>query len=196
MIGRSSHVFVAAFVAVTTFAATADATDRYQVSNAEVVVVCPLTVGGSFEARTKGILGDVAASPDQRAVIGALRVNLQTLETGIGIRDRHMRNNYLEVQKGPEYAQATIENIRIEKLEGKTSFTGTLLLHGQRRNIAGTAELKSQRGGIRVQAQFPIRVSEFAIDEPTYLGVGVRDEIQVKVTMTVTPAPMQTASAR
>jgi polyisoprenoid-binding protein YceI len=186
------------FVAVSAaMVSPAHAGDMYRVSGAEVVVVCPLTVGGSFEARTKTVRGEVAASPDQAgAMTGALHVDLETLETGIGIRDRHMRNNYLEVQKGEGFAVATIEDIRIEKLEGKTTFKGTLKLHGQRKEVSGTAELKQQDGRVRVQAQFPIRVSEFAIPEPTYLGVGVKDEIVVKVSMTAAPVPTQTARAR
>jgi polyisoprenoid-binding protein YceI len=170
--------------------------DKYKVAGAEITVVCPLTVGGSFEAKTKNISGEIAPSPEQPGAIGgALRVDLQTLETGIAIRDRHMRENYLEVEKGPEFAVATFEQIRIDKLEGKTTFTGTLLLHGQRKEISGTADLQQRDGRIRVQAQFPIRVSEFQIPKPSYLGVGVRDEIQVKVTLTVAPTPNLVASA-
>jgi polyisoprenoid-binding protein YceI len=172
----------------------------YRVTTAEVVIVCPLTVGGSFEARTKDVKGEIAPAAERPgAVGGALHVNLQTLETGIGIRDRHMRDNYLEVQKGPEYAVATLENIRLERLDGKTSLKGTLLLHGERKEVSGMAELKQQDGRVRVQAQFPVKVSEFSIPKPTYLGVGVKDEIQVKVTMTVAPetaAVTQTASVR
>jgi hypothetical protein len=44
-----------------------------------------------------------------------------------------------------------------------------------------------------VQAEFPLSVSQFAIPQPTYLGVGVKDQIQVKVTMTAEPAPTQTS---
>jgi polyisoprenoid-binding protein YceI len=192
-IGRIG-MFVAATAAMVS---PAHAGEVYRVSGAEVVVVCPLTVGGSFEARTKTVRGEVTASPDQAgAMTGALHVDLETLETGIGIRDRHMRNNYLEVQKGDGFAVATIEDIRIEKLEGKTTFKGTLKLHGQRKEVSGTAELKQQDGRVRVQAQFPIRVSEFAIPEPTYLGVGVKDEVVVKVNMTAAPVPTQTARVR
>jgi polyisoprenoid-binding protein YceI len=173
------------------------AEDTYRVSGGEVIVVCPLTVGGSFEARTKNVSGEVAAAPSGAGTVqGVVKVDLQTLETGIGLRDRHMRENYLEVKKGPEFAVATIEGITIDKKEGKTSFNGTLLLHGQRKAITGTAELKQQDGRIRVQARFPLRVSEFAIPQPSYLGVGVRDEIQVKVTMTAEPAPTQTSGRR
>jgi len=156
--------------------------------------MCPLTVGGSFEAKTKNLSGDVTpASDEQGAVRGALKVELQTLETGIGIRDRHMRNNYLEVEKGPAFATAVIEDIRVEKMEGKTVFTGMLSLHGQKKKVTGAAELQQKDGKIRVQAQFPVKVSEFEIPAPTYLGVGVRDEIQIKVSLTATASTMTTA---
>jgi polyisoprenoid-binding protein YceI len=173
------------------------AADAYKVSGAEVVVVCPLTVGGSFEARTKSISGEVAASAaEPGSFTGAVRVDLQTLETGIAVRDRHMRDTYLEVEKGPEFAVATVDQIRVEKLDGKSTFKGTLLLHGQRQEVTGTADLQQRDGRIRVQAQFPIKVSAFQIPKPTYLGVGVRDEIQIKVVMTVEPTATSTVAAR
>ena len=36
--------------------------------------------------------------------------------------------------------------------------------------------------GFRVRAEFPIRVSDYQIPTPAYMGIGVRDEIRVKVT--------------
>jgi polyisoprenoid-binding protein YceI len=181
---KNNATLVFAIALMTAAAAPAGAADAYKVSSGEITVMCPLTVGGSFEAKTKNLSGDVTpASDEQGAVRGALKVELQTLETGIGIRDRHMKNNYLEVEKGPGFATATIEDIRVEKLEGKTVFTGMLSLHGQKRKVTGAAELQEKDGKIRVQAQFPVKVSEFEIPAPTYLGVGVRDEIQVKVSL-------------
>ena len=60
--------------------------------------------------------------------------------------------------------------------------------------MSGTADLQQRDGRIRVQAQFPIKVSAFQIPKPTYLGVGVRDEIQIKVMLTVEPAPSRVAA--
>ena len=189
------NAIVLGVIGVVCVAGPSRAADAYKVSGAEVVVVCPLTVGGSFEARTKSVSGEVAASAaDPGGVSGALRVDLQTLETGIAVRDRHMRENYLEVEKGPEFAVATFDQIRIEKLAGKSTFKGTLLLHGQRQEVTGVADLQQKDGRIRVQAQFPIRVSAFQIPKPTYLGVGVRDEIQIKVVLTAEPAPSKVAA--
>src|SRR3954452_4890007 len=193
MFRRSIQTMCVAAAATVATAGAAFAQDTYRVSGGEVTVVCPLTVGGSFEAKTKNVSGEVASAPAQSGTVGgAVKVDLQTLETGIGLRDRHMRENYLEIQKGPEYAVATIEEHTIEKKEGKTAFSGTLLLQGLRKPISGTAEVKEQDGSIRVQAQFPLSVSQFAIPKPTYLGVGVKDEIKEKETIPSDPAPTQT----
>ena len=185
---KTNGIFVFAMALITGAAATAGAADAYKVSGGEVTVMCPLTVGGSFEAKTKSLSGDVVTADEPGAVRGALKVELQTLETGIGIRDRHMRNNYLEVEKGPAFATALLEDIRIEKMEGKTVFSGMLSLHGKKKKVTGAAELQQKDGRIRVQAQFPVKVSEFEIPAPTYLGVGVRDEIQIKVSMMAVPS--------
>ena len=189
---KNNAIGVFAIALMIAAAAPAGAADAYKVSSGEVTVMCPLTVGGSFEAKTKNLSGDVTpASDEQGAVRGALKVELQTLETGIGIRDRHMKNNYLEVEKGPGFATATIEDIRVEKLEGKTVFTAMLSLHGQKKKVSGAAELQQKDGKIRVQAQFPVKVSEFEIPAPTYLGVGVKDEIQIKVSLMAVPSGAQ-----
>jgi polyisoprenoid-binding protein YceI len=197
MFHRSIQIACVALLSAAATAGVAVAQDAYRVSGGEVTVVCPLTVGGSFEAKTKNVTGQVGSAPDASgAVQGAINVDLQTLETGIGLRDRHMREKYLEVGKGPDFAVASIQGIKIDKKQGKASFNGTLLLHGERREIAGTAELKEQNGRVQVLAQFPLTVSQFAIPQPTYLGVGVRDEIQVKVSIVAEPAPTQTTGRR
>ena len=148
-------------------AGTASANEQYRVSRGEVVVVCPLTVGGGFEAKTQAVTGEVAVGREEAGAIkGALSVDLRTLKTGIGMRDRHMRDNYLEVTNGPDFETATIENIQIEKLEGKTTFNGTLVLHGERRPVTGSATLEKRDGGYTVQADFPVRVSESRFPSP------------------------------
>jgi polyisoprenoid-binding protein YceI len=161
---------------------------------AQVSVLCPLTIGGSFEAKTKALSGQVGMAPDtSQPLDGDLAVDLQTLETGIGLRDDHLRRKYLEVERGPGFAQAHLRNIRVEKLAGKTPFRAVLMLHGQTREVTGTADIKPEGDGYRLNASFPVRVSEFGIPEPTYLGVGVKDEVVVRVNMNAAPAPVATS---
>jgi len=182
-------------VLVWSWTSYAVAQDRLHVAGGDVTVVCPLTVGGSFEARTKALSGEVGPAPQQAGAIGgALLVKLDTLETGIGLRDHHLRDNYLEVGKGAGYDVATLENIQVDKADGKGAFHATLLLHGQKRQVTGTSTVHKRGDGMtHVDAEFPLKVSEFEIPKPTYLGVGVRDEIQVKVAFNATP--MSTTAA-
>lgn len=171
-------------------ASAAGAQETYRITDGRIAVVCSLTVGGSFEAKTRNLSGRLSVPPADGAAVslpGTFQVDFQTLETGIGLRDRHMRANYLEVDKGDDFAMATFSDLRLESLDGKTGFTGTLKLHGQSRLVKGTAKLQRRDGSIRVQAQFPLRLSEFQIPSPTYLGVGVRDEVQVTVILTAFP---------
>jgi len=178
---RAAATCAIALTGLVMMTAVVSAGDTLQVKNGEVSVICPLTVGGSFEAKTDVVKGEVTVADPAQPLNGALHVDLQSLETGIGLRDRHMKNNYLEVEKGAEYAAARLEDIRVEKLAGKTTFKGLLTLHGSRKPVTGTAEIKQTANGYRVEATFPLRTAEFGIPEPTYLGVGVKDEIQVRV---------------
>ena len=182
-----------ASIALATILAAATATraqDAYNITGGKIDIVCSLTVGGSFDARTKRLSGELSVAPSAGhavAIQGTLQVDFQTLETGIGLRDRHMLKNYLEVDRGQDFSTATFNDLRVDKLEGKTRFTGILTLHGTDKAVSGTADLQQKDGSIRVQARFPLRLSEFQIPSPTYLGVGVRDEIQVNVMLTAVP---------
>jgi polyisoprenoid-binding protein YceI len=181
---RKVAVALLAAAVVTT---PAVAQEPLRVSGGEVTVICPLTVGGSFEAKTENLSGDLAVASDNQSVKGALIVDLQTLQTGIGLRDKHLKANYLEVEKGPEFAAARLQDIRVERLKGKTQFRGLLTLHGQKREVTGTADIKPNGSGYRMEATFPVKVADFQIPEPTYLGVGVADEVIVRVNLHAQP---------
>ena len=193
---RPNCLLAAVAMAAVLVPSAARADEALRVTNAEVTVTCPLTIGGSFEAKTTAMSGSV--TPDSNgAVKGTFVVELIKLETGISLRDRHLRNNYLEVQKGADFAVAKFDNIKIQKLSGKTTFTGTLTLHGQQQNISGTADLQQDGKAYKVDANFPLKISAFQIPEPTYLGVGVSDEITIHVVLTAAPAaPRATATTQ
>ena len=56
----------------------------------DVRVTCPLTVGGSFEAKTTALAGRLSVDPATTALAGELSVELKTLDTGISLRNQHM----------------------------------------------------------------------------------------------------------
>jgi polyisoprenoid-binding protein YceI len=191
---RSAAILLAMILAT---ASATRAQEAYHVTGGKIDVACSLTVGGGFDAISKSLSGELSVPPAAGtavAVQGTLRVDFQTLETGIGLRDRHMREEYLEVGRGEDFSTATFSDLRIEKLDGKTVFTGTLSLHGQSKGVSGSAELQRRDGSVRVQARFLLRMSEFQIPSPTYLGIGVRDDMQVSVTLTAVPSTTRISS--
>ena len=172
-------------------AAPSGASQRFKVTGGQVKVNCPLTVGGSFEATTDAVNGELALKPEG-ALDGELAVDLTGIDTGIGLRNTHTREKYLEVQKGPEYATARLTDIVLEGTsseapEGDVTFKGVFHLHGQNQPIEGKARLLKEGAGYRVTASFPVEVQAYGIEKPRYLGVGVKDVVQVNVELQAEP---------
>jgi hypothetical protein len=164
----------------------------WQVSQGEVRVICPMTIGGSFEAKTSSLTGNVSAAAPSPSLAGEFSVDLTTLDTGIDLRNDHLRRNYLEVGKGEGFDRAVLSDIDLgsanpETFQGRTRFTGTLLLHGTTRMVAGVVEISRTRVAVRVSARFPLALSDYRIKKPRYLGIGVSDRIEVTVTFVATP---------
>ena len=171
---------------------TSAASGPWRVGQGEVSVKCPMTVGGSFDARTSALTGTLTASAaGPSAFDGSVAVDLRTVDTGIALRNDHLKENYLEVDKGAGYDQAVLSDVVLQGLNadapaGKGSFTGSLMLHGVKKTVTGTVEIRQDGTGRRVRASFPLNLPDYNIDKPRYLGVGVKDTVQVSVTFTAT----------
>jgi len=166
----------------------------WQVARGDVRVVCPMTVGGSFEAKTTSLTGTLSLSSAHPVTFaGELSVDLSTLDTGISLRNHHLRDNYLEVPRGEGFDRAVLSDIRLgdvdpETFQGKTGFSGTFRLHGVKKALAGQAEIHRDGRTVRVDASFPVSVSDFGIAKPQYLGVGVTNEVRVIVSLVAEPS--------
>jgi polyisoprenoid-binding protein YceI len=191
---RATTVFLCGCVAVAlAWPVVAVAAAMWKAGQGDVRITCPLTIGGNFQAKTTALTGSLTTdSSHPSSVNGSLAVDLRTLDSGINLRNDHLREEYLEVDKAPGYDAATLSQIELRGLnpeapEGKGSFTGSLMLHGTTRTVSGPVEVRKAASGVRVKASFPINLSDFGIPEPRYLGVGVKNTVQVEVTFAATP---------
>lgn len=180
-------LFVSLWAAVTSAAGTS-----WRVGQGEVSVKCPMTVGGSFDATTSALTGMLTTSTARPSGFdGSLAVDLRTIDTGIALRNDHLKEKYLEVDKAASYQQAVLSDVVLQGLNvdaptGKGSFTGSLMLHGVKKTVTGPAEIRQAGTGWLVRASFPVNLPDYNIDKPRYLGVGVKDTVQVSVTFTAT----------
>lgn len=173
---------------------TAGAAESWSVSSGDVQVRCRLTVGGSFDAVTAAISGTLQrAAPDAASYAGELRVDLATLDTGIGLRNGHLRDTYLDVERGPDFRQAVLSEIVLDEPlpsggRRETRFSAMLMLHGVELGIEGEAELRRRNDRVQVEATFSLSLEAFDIPPARYLGVGVRDVVEVTVRFDATGA--------
>ncbi len=174
---------MALLLASTTIAAPG----AWRAGQSDVRVICPMTIGGSFDVKTTALRGTLTlATSRSPAFDGSLAVDLRTLDTGITLRNAHLRDTYLEVDKGPGYDQAIVSEIDLKGLSpdaprGKGSFTGSLTLHGVKKAVTGPVDVQQAGGGVQVKASFSITLSDYDIAQPRYMGVGVKNVVQVQV---------------
>jgi len=179
-----------ALLATTGLAAEAPS---WRLDRGEVKVLVPLKPGGAFAATTTALTGTLTLEGAKPArLAGDVSMDLSTIDTGIALRNQHLKENYLDVAKGEGFNKAVLSEIKLpdvsgETFDGTTPFTGTLLLHGVKKPVAGTVEIHSEGTSRRVRAEFPVIITDFAIEPPMYLGVGVGSRLLVKVTLTATP---------
>ncbi len=165
--------------------AAADST--WRVAQGDVRVTVPLRPGGSFEARTPSLAGVLTLSGARPAQLaGELVVDLATIDTGIDLRNRHLRENYLEIAKGAGYDKAVLSEIRLAEVDGD-DVRGAHPVH---RELADAQRDQADRGdrrdpprgaAVRVTATFQIQLTDFAVEPPMYMGVGVGNKLIVKV---------------
>lgn len=116
-------------------------------------------------------------------VSGTLAVDMKSFETGISMRDSHMKEKYLEVRKYPDSKLAITELIVPENTAAtaQVPFKGNLTLHGETRPVTGTATVQKTGDTAKVHADFGLKISDYRIAVPTFAGITMADEVAMAV---------------
>lgn len=112
-------------------------------------------------------------------------VDLNTLNTGIGLRDRHMRENYLETKKYP-YAEFTGKINAIPTLENGQSRSvtakGKFKIHGVEKEIEVPGKLTAiSKNELQLDASFKVLLSDYNIDIPKVVFYELAEEQEVTI---------------
>jgi polyisoprenoid-binding protein YceI len=119
-----------------------------------------------------------------------LEVDLASIDTGIGLRNRHMRDNYLEVEEFP-YAsfRGRITDVRpTAGGGGRVTASGTFSVHGVSREREIACDVAPAGRGYRARCAFPVLLTDHDIEIPKVMFLKLADEVQVEVEFTVAPA--------
>jgi polyisoprenoid-binding protein YceI len=117
-------------------------------------------------------------------VTGDITFTLDTLDTGIDLRNEHMKEKYLETKKHPK-ATLTLKEVALpagwtkEKPQvSGAKFKGELTLHGEKKPVEGTFEVTENK---ELKAKMELKISDYKIDIPSYLGITVADTVKVQI---------------
>jgi polyisoprenoid-binding protein YceI len=142
-----------------------------------------------------------------------LQVDLASLKTGIGLRDRHMREQYLEVEKYPTavFNLTEVKTASANSLENNMAVDLTLLgdftVHGvtQQVEVSATAiylkeseETKARLPGdlLHITAAFDVYLTKHNIKRPQFVILKLDDLQKIKLDFFASTAvpPVETAA--
>ncbi|WP_339865321.1 YceI family protein [uncultured Algoriphagus sp.] len=157
-----------------------------------------LTETGNVNFLSKAALNEFNGVSDQLQGLIDLDQNLldfyldlNTLKTGIGLRDKHMRDNYLETEEFP-FAEFTgkMNSVPMLSIGSKSPVTaiGTFKIHGVEREIEvkGTVN-KNAKGELELEAEFDLLLSDFSIPIPKLVFYELAENQKVTIKATLTP---------
>ncbi|MCX6829399.1 MAG: YceI family protein [candidate division Zixibacteria bacterium] len=104
-------------------------------------------------------------------------VALEGLDTGIGLRNRHMRENYLETSKFP-YTHFAGKLDKVEKgPQGGFLITasGKFYIHGIEKPLTITASVTPQSPLYHITTEFQVKLSDFNIKIPSLMFMKLSD---------------------
>ena len=109
-------------------------------------------------------------------------VELAGLKTGIGLRDRHLRDNYLETDLYPyAFLAGHIVGVQIAKDTSRVELSGTFTIHGVERPFGTTCSVVRTGTTYHVMSEFEIRLTEHHIEVPSLMFLKVNEVIAVKL---------------
>ena len=159
-------------------------------SHAAAVKNCKVT----FETVGKPVLVQIQGSSSEpctgsytvagdKLTQSEFKMKLTGLETGIPLRNKHLRENYLHTEKFPD-AVVVIKDIQnlgtqLKGSSGDTSaFVPEMTIHGTTKPIQGATYKIS---GKKVKASFRLELTDFGIDRPMFMGIKVVDAVIITV---------------
>ena len=119
-----------------------------------------------------------------------LEVDLNTLDTGIGLRNRHMRENYLETEQYPfTYFKGKIIDAGIAGTgERQVTAEGSIFIHGIEKPLRLQGTMIAVENGFRIRCSFNVKLSDFNIEIPSIMFYKINENMDLRLDFYISPA--------
>jgi len=185
-----SFLLFALIISASVFAAPFDAT--YDLSKGRSAVEF-LSLADPSSLKIKGrskaenlVLGSLKL--ENAKLSGSATYKVTEFDTGIELRNRHLREK-LEFDKFPN-SKFELDPVTLpagflsESPKSSTlPFTGKLTLHGVTKPVSGELKVDDKPSEPKFEFFFNVSLKDFEIKPPSFLGVTVKDTVEVMVTV-------------
>jgi len=141
----------------------------------------------SFDGKTSDVTGAIVADPANPSASSVqITINIDSLDTGNGMRNKEMRGRYLETNK---FGTATFKSVSVTgpaavapNQPADISVTGDMTLHGvTKRMTISVRVVLIPDGRVHATSNFKIHMPDFGISVPHNILVTVNDEVPVRL---------------
>lgn len=124
-------------------------------------------------------------------------VPIKTLQTGMGVRDEHMRK-YIFTTPDGQTPDMTFEAENVNCPAGAQvtcSITGNLSIRGVARPFATPVKVREDGDGFKVSGESTLKLSDYGIEQPRQFGVKTDNNVQVHLEFTAKPGRVEVSLA-
>ncbi|MDH5642866.1 MAG: YceI family protein [Gemmatimonadota bacterium] len=134
--------------------------------------------------------GELIEGSDYEGSEFYFEVELNALDTGINLRNRHMRERFLESDNFPySIYSGAIDSVHTLAATSWTVYSsGTFTIHGVEKPTAISCPVSRAGEGFHVRCNFDVLLSDHEIPIPSFMGIAVKDLVHVELDFYLTPA--------
>ena len=116
-----------------------------------------------------------------------ITVPLANLDTGIGLRNKHMREKYLQVDRYPDAVlEVPWSGVKLpgDGQTGEGTAPGKMTLHGKTKDVQVKYRIVRTATRYQVTGNVPLNLKDYDIEVPSYMGVTVQPDIEASASFT------------
>lgn len=138
----------------------------------------------------KGVSSSLTGLIDLDKNILDFYIDLTTLDTGIRLRNKNMRDSYLETDLYP-FAEFQGELVEVPRFESgdsaRVTATGTFTIHGVSKDLEVSGVLVRENGALGLAAAWEVALSDFNIQRPAIVSYQLNEIIRIRIEGRLTP---------
>lgn len=155
-------------------------------AHSSFAVTVPLTGTISFLAVGRPAMIKIRGESDkatgqiemEKSSAGSITVPIDSIKTGIDMRDHHMREKYLESAKFPE-AILKFKDLSLKEGDSSVEIPAVFKIHGVEKPVNIKTNVHVDGKTVSAKGNFEIQLSDYGIEIPSYAGIKVADKVEV-----------------